>query len=120
MSVALIRFLGAWGFILFSLLAVALVALPLFDRGPERHIRKRPFAAALGIIYFGAFLLAWLVGSQLSSSPASAGPGPRALEERVLPFGPEFPPAADEEGEQGGAADAEEGDETGTGGEGQR
>jgi hypothetical protein len=80
--------------------------LPLFDRGPERHIRKRPFAAAIGVVYFGAFLLAWLVGSQLRSIPSGEALESEALEERVLPFGPEFPPR-----EEGGASDAEPGTE---------
>jgi quinol-cytochrome oxidoreductase complex cytochrome b subunit len=66
-ALALIRYLGVWGFSLFTLLGVTLALLPLFDRKPERRWRRRPVAMALGLLFFGGFLIAWLAGRQLTS-----------------------------------------------------
>jgi quinol-cytochrome oxidoreductase complex cytochrome b subunit len=66
-SLALIRYLGAWGFWMFTALGVVLMMLPLFDRKPELRPSKRPVAMALGILYFGGFLILWLAGRQLTS-----------------------------------------------------
>lgn len=66
-SLALIRYLGVWGFWLFTALGVILMALPLFDRSPEVKLRRRPFALALGILFFGGFLVLWMAGRQLTS-----------------------------------------------------
>lgn len=66
-SRALIHYTGAWGFIAFLLLGLALAFLPLFDRSPERDLRRRPVVAGLGVAFFFGFLLLWIVGSQLHS-----------------------------------------------------
>jgi len=66
-SLALIRYLGAWGFWLFTALGVVLMMLPLFDRKPELRPSKRPVAMTLGLVYFGGFLVLWLAGRQLTS-----------------------------------------------------
>jgi quinol-cytochrome oxidoreductase complex cytochrome b subunit len=66
-SLALFRYLGVWGFWLFTALGVLLMLLPLFDRSPERRWRRRPIATALGLVYFGGFLILWLLGRQLTS-----------------------------------------------------
>jgi quinol-cytochrome oxidoreductase complex cytochrome b subunit len=66
-SLALIRYLGAWGLALFLLLGLVLALLPLFDRKPERRMQRRPVAVALGLVFFGGFLIAWLVGRQITS-----------------------------------------------------
>jgi quinol-cytochrome oxidoreductase complex cytochrome b subunit len=80
-SLALIRFLGSWGFTLFTLLAVVLALLPLFDRSPERRPRQRPVATTLGLIFFLAFLASWLVGRRIRSIPPSARPQPQLIGE---------------------------------------
>jgi quinol-cytochrome oxidoreductase complex cytochrome b subunit len=83
-SLALVRYLGTWGLVLFSLLALILFFLPLFDRKPETDWRKRPVATSLAALYLAGFLLAWAAGARLESVPPSADLGPQ-LEERVLP-----------------------------------
>jgi len=100
-SLALVRYLGTWGLVLFSLLAVFLFLLPLFDRKPETDWRKRPIATSLAALYLVGFLLAWAAGARLESVPPSAGLRPE-VEERVLP------PEADTETESADGDDAEE------------
>lgn len=87
-SLALIRFLGPWGLAGFTLLGVSLALLPLFDRRAERELRRRPVAAALALLFFIAFGVAWLAGRQLGSLPPSVGLPSEALEERVAPEPP--------------------------------
>ncbi len=70
-SRALIYYLGGWGFAAFLLLGSALVLLPLFDRSPERRLRRRPVVAALGIVFFLGFGVAWVVGRRLRSVPTA-------------------------------------------------
>jgi quinol-cytochrome oxidoreductase complex cytochrome b subunit len=66
-SLALIRYLGVWGFWVFTALGIVLMALPLFDRSPELRLRRRPIALALGILFFGGFLVLWMAGRGLTS-----------------------------------------------------
>jgi len=68
-SRGLTYYLGAWGFGAFLVLGIALALLPLFDRDPERRLRRRPAVAALGAVFFLGFIAAWLVGRQLRSVP---------------------------------------------------
>jgi quinol-cytochrome oxidoreductase complex cytochrome b subunit len=68
-SRALTHYLGAWGFVGFTLLGLSLALLPLFDRGPARDLRRRPAVAALGATFFLGFILLWIVGSRLRSRP---------------------------------------------------
>jgi quinol-cytochrome oxidoreductase complex cytochrome b subunit len=67
---------GPWGFTAFSLLGLGLAVMPLFDRGPERQLRRRPVVAALGAVFFVGFLAAWLAGRQLRSTPPPAAVRP--------------------------------------------
>jgi quinol-cytochrome oxidoreductase complex cytochrome b subunit len=73
-SLGLIRYLGAWGFALFTLLGLSLAFIPLFDRSPERSLRRRPVVAALGLTFFVGFVALWLVGHQVRSVAPSAKP----------------------------------------------
>lgn len=111
-SRALLRFLGPWGLVLFTILGLALVLVPLFDRRPERSLRKRPAVAALGAVFFVGLFVAWLVGRQIEgyapttpeAEPAvPAEAAPPADESGGLPvprLGPEpVRPARDEAGE---------------------
>jgi NAD(P)H-dependent FMN reductase len=68
-SRALAHYVGPWGFAAFSLLGLGLALMPLFDRGPERQLRRRPVVAALGAVFFVGLLAAWLAGRQLGSAP---------------------------------------------------
>ncbi len=82
-SLALIRFTGIWGLALFSLLGVGLILLPVFDRRPERGLRQRPVAVALGTVFFVGFLAAWLAGRQIRSVPPSERPQPEVVGEQA-------------------------------------
>ncbi len=78
-SLALIRFLGPWGLTGFTLLGFSLVLVPLFDRRPERRLRHRPLAAALGLIFFIGFGVAWLTGRQIRSVSPSSRPAAESV-----------------------------------------
>jgi quinol-cytochrome oxidoreductase complex cytochrome b subunit len=67
-SRALVYYMGGWGFALFSLLGLLLAALPLFDRGTERDLRRRPVATAIGIAFFVGFLGLWIAGRGLRTA----------------------------------------------------
>ena len=93
-SRALINYLGVWGFAGFTLLGLGLALVPLFDRGPERQIRRRPAVAALGLLFFLGFLAAWIAGRGLrnvppvreqQSLPASGVAAPQARPEATPP-----------------------------------
>jgi quinol-cytochrome oxidoreductase complex cytochrome b subunit len=84
-SLALLRYLGMWGFVIFTLLGVGLFLLPLFDRRPERRLRKRPVVLAIGLVFYLGYLVAWIAGRQIGSVPPSADLGPELRDERVLP-----------------------------------
>lgn len=73
-SRALTHYLGAWGFVGFTLLGLSLALVPLFDRGPERDLRRRPAVAALGAAFFVGFIVLWLVGGQLRTRPRGIAP----------------------------------------------
>lgn len=70
-SRALIYYLGGWGFAGFLLLGLVLVLLPLFDRAPERRMRRRPIVSGLGMAFFLCFALAWIAGWRLRSVPVA-------------------------------------------------
>lgn len=82
-SLALLRFVGPWGFGLFTLLGLWLAVLPLFDRGPERSLRRRPVIATLGTLFFVGFVVAWFVGRGVRSLPPSVRPA--GVEEQNVP-----------------------------------
>jgi quinol-cytochrome oxidoreductase complex cytochrome b subunit len=84
-SLSLLRYLGMWGFSAFTLLGFSLFLLPLFDRRPERRIRKRPVVAALGLVFFGGFIVLWALGRGIGSLPPSEGIGRAERQERVVP-----------------------------------
>jgi quinol-cytochrome oxidoreductase complex cytochrome b subunit len=77
-SRALTYYLGAWGFVGFTLLGISLALVPLFDRDPERDLRRRPVVATLGFVFFIGFVVLWLVGSQLRSRPTGGALEPDA------------------------------------------
>jgi quinol-cytochrome oxidoreductase complex cytochrome b subunit len=80
-SRALMHYLGVWGFAAFTLLAVGLALVPIFDRGPERDLRRRPVIATLGVIFMLGFVLAWVAGQRLRDVPpdASLAPAPSSV-----------------------------------------
>lgn len=73
-GLAVVRYLGPWGVIGFVVLGLALVFLPLFDRDPERHLRRQPIPLALGVIFFAALLVGWVAGRQVRSVSATVAP----------------------------------------------
>ncbi len=70
------------------MLGIGLALLPLFDRRPERRLRRRPVVAALGLTFFLGFLGLWVAGRALRSTAPSADIEPAALEQGVAPVGP--------------------------------
>ena len=64
-SRALTHYLGAFGFIVFLLLGIGLALVPLFDRGTERSLRRRPIVTTLGVLFFGGFFILWIAGTRL-------------------------------------------------------
>jgi len=94
-SRALIYYTGPFGFTAFSLLGLSLALLPLFDRGPERSLRRRPAVAALGVLFFVGFAVAWAAGRQLRRVPPTLGPAqsgaPAAVGAPLPRIGPDEP-----------------------------
>ena len=84
-SLGLIRTLGVWGFVGFSLLGLLLVILPLVDRDAESSLRRKPLVLSVGLLFFLGFLAFWVVGRQIDAVPPSAGIETRILEERAIP-----------------------------------
>jgi quinol-cytochrome oxidoreductase complex cytochrome b subunit len=95
-SLALIRIAGPIGLALFTLLGVSLVILPLIDSGPERQLRRRPVAAALGLSFFIGYVALFIAGRAFGSVTPSATLGERAVEEGVLPAEPPGPAIQEE------------------------
>ena len=92
-SRALAHYVGAWGFTAFSLLGLGLALMPLFDRGPERQLRRRPVVATLGLLFFVGFLAAWLAGRRLGT--VSGAPTVRRPVPAATPVGDSAPVSAD-------------------------
>jgi quinol-cytochrome oxidoreductase complex cytochrome b subunit len=84
-SLGLIRYLGVWGFSLFTLLGFTLILLPLVDRKPEQRLRRRPLAVAIGLLFFGGYLILWLVGHQVTSVQSGAELRSGEAAEQVVP-----------------------------------
>jgi quinol-cytochrome oxidoreductase complex cytochrome b subunit len=87
-SLALLRYLGIWGFVGFTMLGMSFALIPLFDRRPERRLRKRPAVVAIGLIFFIGFISLWLLGRQIGSLPPSADLGEARTGERLTPTEP--------------------------------
>lgn len=85
-SLGLIRTLGVWGFVSFSLLGLLLVILPLVDRDAESSLRRKPLVLSVGLLFFLGFLAFWVIGRQIDAVPPSAGIETRILEERAIPM----------------------------------
>lgn len=80
---ALVHYLGPWGPVLLVLAGVALLLLPLLDRGFEVDIRRRPPA-----LIMGAVLLAGLVGTYVAGQLLEdEGPSHRHAEAAAAPLG---------------------------------
>ena len=90
-SLALLRYLGIWGFVAFTLLGVSFGLIPLFDRKPERHMRKRPVVVGIGLVFFVGFIALWLLGRQIGSLPPSADLGEARAGRQVTPAEPGLP-----------------------------
>ena len=107
-SLALIRYLGAWGFWLFTALGVVLMMLPLFDRKPELRLSKRPVATALGVVYFGGFIILWLAGRQLTSVQPGVDLRSGDPQEQVEPLRPSQEAGSESETDQAAEPSEEE------------
>ena len=93
-GLAVVRYLGPWGVVGFVILGLALVFLPLFDRDPERHLRKQPLPLALGIVFFAALLVGWVAGRQIRSVSPAVAPAVQSPGEVGAPI-PDLPRPAD-------------------------
>lgn len=108
-TVALLRFIGPAGVLLALLLVTAVALVPLFDRKTETDLKRRPFVAILGLLLFGGFILAWVVGHQVGAQVDEATIPQELLEERAVPPMP-APTFRDEaEGSEAGQVETEEG-----------
>jgi len=92
-SLALVRYIGHWGFTVFLLLGLAMALLPFADRGAEYRLRRRPLVLALGVIFFAGFLIAWAVGARQSYEPTSATVRPGVHAEALPSSGAAAPSA---------------------------
>lgn len=90
-SLALIRLVGPWGLAAFFLLAMSLILIPLIDRGPERHLHRRPVVAVVGLAFFIGYVVLFAIGRAVGSVPPSAELG-RPESGEVVPSVP--PPDA--------------------------
>jgi quinol-cytochrome oxidoreductase complex cytochrome b subunit len=90
-SLALLRYVGIWGFVGFTMLGISFAFIPLFDRRPERRLRKRPVVVAIGMIFFVGFVALWLAGRQIGSLPPSADLGESRAGELATPDEPGVP-----------------------------
>jgi len=84
-SRALTYLLGGWGFTLFLLLGLAVAMVPFLHRTPERGIRQRPRAAAVGLVFLFVFVLAWAIGSRLETAPPNLREKPANVEPAYAP-----------------------------------
>ncbi|MGW8281731.1 MAG: cytochrome b N-terminal domain-containing protein, partial [Gemmatimonadota bacterium] len=96
-TVAVLRFAGPVGLLLALLLVTAVALVPLFQRKPETDLRSRRIVATLGVVLFGGFLLAWVIGHQIGAVPDSDAIPQELLEERAVPPRP-APTFGDEAG----------------------
>jgi quinol-cytochrome oxidoreductase complex cytochrome b subunit len=103
-SRALTHYLGPWGLVVFLLVGLTLALLPLFDRDPERALRRRPLAAALGVVFYLGFAAAWVAGRQLRNMPPHVTSQPAALEKVPAATTHAAPPTAPDTA--GGAPDS--------------
>ncbi len=71
-SRALVYYTDGWGPAVLALMGLLLAVLPLFDRKPERALRRRPLMAGLGAIFLTALVVAWVAGWRLRFEPVSA------------------------------------------------
>ncbi len=93
-SRALIYYLGGWGFAAFLLLGAVMVLLPMFDRSPERRLRKRPIVAGLGVVFFLGFVIAWAAGWQMRYRPVAESTEFNPYVQPVTAPGPALPALA--------------------------
>jgi quinol-cytochrome oxidoreductase complex cytochrome b subunit len=84
-SRAVTYYLGAWGVAIFVLLGIILALLPLFDRSPERSLRRRPLVASLGFIFFLGFIVAWVAGRELRTMPLAVTGESQQLMQPAVP-----------------------------------
>ncbi len=96
-TVALLRFIGPAGVLLALLLVTVVALVPLFDRKTETDLKRRPVVAILGLLLFGGFILAWVVGHQVGAQIDADTIPQELLDERALPPMP-TPTLGDESG----------------------
>ena len=87
-SRGLVRLLGNWGFIGFTLLGFSLMLIPLFDRHSNRRVRDRPLIMAIGLLFFVGFVVAWIVGARADAQPGETGVDQEIVEEPTVPPDP--------------------------------
>jgi cytochrome b6 len=81
-GLAVVRHLGHWGVIAFLVVGLGFAMLPLFDRGPERRLTRKPVALFLGLAVLTALVWAWIAGNRIDTVAPDAEP---ALEASAVP-----------------------------------
>lgn len=98
-GLAVVRHLGPWGVIGFSAFGLVFALLPLFDRGPERRLLRKPVVLLIGVAVVASLAWAYMAGRQIRTVDPAVAPGadsPAA----VAPATPAAAPADTEPGTQ--------------------
>jgi quinol-cytochrome oxidoreductase complex cytochrome b subunit len=66
-GLAVARHLGHWGVVAFLAVGLGLAMLPLFDRGAERRITRKPVVLLIGMAVVAALVWAWVAGSRIDT-----------------------------------------------------
>ena len=73
-GLAVVRHLGPWGVVAFMAFGLGFAVLPLFDRGPERRITRKPVVLLFGIAVLAALVWAWIAGRRIDAPDPGVAP----------------------------------------------
>jgi hypothetical protein len=103
-GLAVVRHLGHWGVIAFLAVGLGFAMLPLFDRGPERRITRKPVALLLGFALVAALAWAWIAGSRIDTVAPDAAPAVEGSASPATGDAGETQPTSPEAADTGGTS----------------